>query len=59
VNTLNVVGMIFLIICGANAFSSILSFTGITEGIIGGFSALPPMMVVISFMMIVLVLVFF
>ena len=55
-HTLNVVGMMFLIICGANAFTSILSFTGVTEGIIGGFSALPPPMVIAVSMIVVIIM---
>lgn len=55
-STLNVVGMLFLIICAAKAFSSILSFTGVTEGIIGGFSAFPPTWVIVICMVTVLIM---
>jgi TRAP-type C4-dicarboxylate transport system permease large subunit len=32
-STLKVMGMIFLIICGAVAFSSLLSFSAVTSGV--------------------------
>jgi tripartite ATP-independent transporter DctM subunit len=54
--TLDVVGMIFLIICGAKAFSSLLSFTAITEGLGEGLSGLSPMVVVIVMQVIVLIM---
>jgi tripartite ATP-independent transporter DctM subunit len=54
--TLDVVGMIFLIICGAKAFSSLLSFTSITEGLGGGLTTLTPILTIIIMQVIVLVM---
>ena len=54
--TLGVVGMIFLIICGAKAFSSLLSFTAVTEGLAENLSVLSPVVVIIISQVVVLVM---
>jgi tripartite ATP-independent transporter DctM subunit len=54
--TLGVMGMIVLIICGAKAFSSLLSFTAVTEGLTENLSALSPVVVIIISQIVVLVM---
>jgi tripartite ATP-independent transporter DctM subunit len=56
VGTLEVVGMIFLIICGAKFFSSLLSFSAITDGLTESFGGFPPIMVIIFMQVIILVM---
>lgn len=56
--TLNVTGMVFLIIASANAFSQILSFSGATQGLTE-FSThlpLPPIVMVITMQIVILIL---
>lgn len=55
-STLDIVGMIFLIICGAKAFSTLLSFASITEGLGEVFTVFSPIVVVIIMQAIVLVM---
>lgn len=56
--TLNVTGMIFLIMCGATAFSQILSFSGATTGItnLATELAVHPMVIIIMMQVIILFL---
>lgn len=54
--TLGVMGMIVLIICGAKAFSSLLSFTAVTEGLTENLSVLSPVVVIIISQIVVLVM---
>ena len=56
--TLNVTGMIFLIMCGATAFSQILSFSGATTGItnLATQLAVHPMVIIILMQVIILFL---
>jgi tripartite ATP-independent transporter DctM subunit len=56
--TLNVTGMIFLIMCGATAFSQILSFSGATTGItnLATELAVHPMVIIIMMQIIILFL---
>ncbi len=56
--TLNVTGMIFLIMCGATAFSQILSFSGATTGIteLATQLAVPAIVIIIMMQLIILFL---
>lgn len=54
--TLDVVGMIFLIICGAKAFSSLLSFSAVTEGLSENFLGLSPLLFLIMSQVVVLIM---
>lgn len=56
--TLNVTGMIFLIMCGATAFSQILSFSGATTGITNLATQLDvhPMVIIVMMQIIILFL---
>ena len=55
-STLRVMGMIFLIICGAQAFSSILSFSAITTGLGDTFSGMSPLLAVFIMQLVVLIM---
>ena len=56
--TLNVTGMVFLIIASANAFSQILSFSGATQGLteFATHLPLPPIIMVITMQIVILIL---
>ena len=56
--TLNVTGMVFLIIASANAFSQILSFSGATQGLTEFATnlPLPPIIMVITMQIVILIL---
>jgi tripartite ATP-independent transporter DctM subunit len=56
--TLNVTGMVFLIIASANAFSQILSFSGATQGLteFATHLPLPPIVMVITMQIVILIL---
>lgn len=56
--TLNVTGMVFLIIASANAFSQILSFSGATHGLtdFATHLPLPPIIMVITMQIVILIL---
>ncbi|MBW2082913.1 MAG: TRAP transporter large permease subunit [Deltaproteobacteria bacterium] len=55
-STLEIMGMIFLIICGAKAFSSLLSFTGVTVGVGEVLGNMSPVVTVITTQVIVLIM---
>jgi tripartite ATP-independent transporter DctM subunit len=54
--TLEVMGMIFFIVCGAKAFSSLLSYTAVTEGLSDLLVGFSPIGVIIITQIIVLIL---
>ena len=58
-STIKVMGMIFLIICGAVAFSSLLSFSGVTSGVGNLLTSNSPIITVIITQLVVFVLGFF
>ena len=55
-STLKVMGMIFLIICGAQAFSSLLSFSAITTGLGDLISGMNPILTVLIMQIVVLIM---
>jgi len=55
-STLEIMGMIFLIICGAKAFSSLLSFSGVTVGVGEVIGNMPPVVTIIITQVIVLIM---
>jgi tripartite ATP-independent transporter DctM subunit len=55
-STLEVVGMIFLIICGAKAFSSLLSFTAVADGLSEKLMTFSPIFIIIISQIVVLIM---